>query len=504
MKRTAAWAALIALLAGGVAAASEQSELLYSRGMVEFHAARYREALALFDRAVEADASDPYARFYRGVTRGRLGDREGGIADLRAALQQRPDLDEAALELGVLLVENGDFEDALPWLAQAQRVESLDGQASLFLGLAQLRLGRENDALNSFKRAGERDPQLQVSSLYYQGVASYQLGRWSDAEEHFRAVASQDPSSQMGSEAAQFLDLLRVRRREKYELFGIVGFEYDSNVALAPSSGTLQNELAISGQADGRVTLSTGGTYVPWHRDDLLLSVGYEFYQSLHFNLTDFNLQDHRPSVQLIGRGDHFRWGLLGHYDYYRLANDNFLQEGTAAPWFTIIDGTLGRTELYYRGRRRDFLDSSYRIRDSFNHALGVREVIELGSPERWIAVGYQYDVEDPVHSDVASQAFGYGGNEANVGVGCPLPFGVSGEATYAFRREDYSGASASLNAAGVRRRDDEHMITVVFSKDIGEWWRVTAGYFGFINDSNQSVFQYDRNIGSISLELHY
>jgi Tfp pilus assembly protein PilF len=499
-----AWAVLLALLGGGMASASEQSELLYSRGMVEFHAERYREALALFDRAVEADATDPYARYYRGVTRGRLGDREGGIADLRAALKQKPDLDEAALELGVLLVENGEYEDALAWLAQAQRVESLDGQASLFLGLAQLRLRRESDALDSFRRAGERDPRLQVPSSYYQGVAAYQLGRWSDAEEHFRAVMSQSPSSQMGGEAVQFLALLRVRRHEKYELFGSVGFEYDTNVVLAPSSGALQDELAISNQADGRVTLWTGGSYVPWQREDVQLSVGYEFFQSLHFNLTDFNLQDHRPRVQLIGGGEHFRWGLLAHYDYYRLANDSFLQEGTVAPWFTIVDGTLGRTELYYRGRPRDFLDSSYRTRDSLNHALGLREVIDLGSPERWLAVGYQYEFEEPIHSDIVSRSFGYHANEANVGIGCPLPFGISGQATYAFRREDYSGASASLDPNGERRRDDEHEITVVFEKEIGEWWRITAGYFGFINDSNQSVFQYDRNIGSISVELHY
>ena len=51
----------LSLVASGAALASEQSERLYSRGLVDFHAGRYAEALKLFDQAVQADPNDPYA-----------------------------------------------------------------------------------------------------------------------------------------------------------------------------------------------------------------------------------------------------------------------------------------------------------------------------------------------------------------------------------------------------------------------------------------------------------
>src|SRR5574337_567531 len=99
--------------------ASEQSELLYSRGLVEFHAAKYTEALQLFDQAVAADADDPYARYYRGVTQGRLGNFQAAADDLRAVMRAKPDVDQGALELGAALVQIDRAREAIPWLEQA-------------------------------------------------------------------------------------------------------------------------------------------------------------------------------------------------------------------------------------------------------------------------------------------------------------------------------------------------------------------------------------------------
>src|ERR1043166_6863844 len=86
---------LVRLLAGGVAAASEQSELLSARALLEFHKGRYAVALPLFDQAVAADPKDVYALYYRGMTHGRLGNAAAAAADLRTALALKPDLDQA-------------------------------------------------------------------------------------------------------------------------------------------------------------------------------------------------------------------------------------------------------------------------------------------------------------------------------------------------------------------------------------------------------------------------
>ena len=515
MRRGARLLAAFAVLVSAVAASgSESSERLYSRGLLDFHAGRYREALSHFEGAVAADPDNALALYYRGVARSRLRDFPGAISDLKAALERRPDLSDAALELGVALIESGRHEEAIEWLERAQSSKDLDPQASLFLGVAQLRTGRNDAAEESLRRAAEGNPELQVSSNYYRGIAAYQDGDWSAAEVYFALVVEANPDSEMGREATEFLAAARARKGERYQLFGAVGLEYDSNVRLSPDNDVIkgvepQGTIPPGDNADGRLTINAGGSFVPWRNDDVLLSVGYEFFQSLHFHLGEFNLQDHRPGAQIIARAGNLRFGLAGRYDYYMLQDQNFLQEGTGLPWVTIMEERVGRLELFYRVRRRDFLNDDFRIRDGTNHAPGLRQVVELGDPDRYFAFGYRFDRDDPKHSDVDSESFGYDGHEVGAEIGWLFPADVRALATYAFRRELYN--SQSERPASVvlprlpQRQDSEHLIVVVASKQLTEHVKATCAYYGDINDSNQEVlFQYDRHIGSVGLEVAF
>ena len=91
------------------------------------------------------------------------------------------------------------------------------------------------------------------------------------------------------------------------------------------------------------------------------------------------------------------QFGLLGRYDYYILENNSFLQEATALPWLTVPEDDIGRFEFYSRIRRRDFKNAAYYVLDRFDYAVGIRQVVYLGSPDRYVSVGYQFDRNDPV-----------------------------------------------------------------------------------------------------------
>jgi tetratricopeptide (TPR) repeat protein len=505
-------ASLCSVFMAGVAMGSEQSKLLSSRGLVEFHAERMSQALELFDQAVAADPEDTYARYYRATARGRLGNLEGAMSDLRAVLVAMPYLDQAALDLGVALIQTHQYREALPLLQQAQRTPDLDGQASLFLGLGQLRLDRVRQARRNFERAAAKDPKQRLTAIYYEGVADYQESYWSSASEHFATVVKESPESAIGQEAAAFLTKMHQGEGKPYQVYGTVGLQYDSNVVLAPSNDAIKGAVGISNQSDGRTTISFGGTYVPWHADQLQLSLGYDFFQSVHFQLTGFNLQDHGPSLQLSGHTGPIQYGVVGRYDYYMLESSSFLQEGNVLPWIAILDGRVGRTEVSYRMRRRDFKLTDFSVRDSFNHAAGVREIVYLGAPDRYVSIGYQYDHEDPVVSqrlvsagfftETDAKSFAYDGNEINAGFGWMLPFAVTAEMTYAFRDELYAKESAAFT--GTIRKDEEHQFVVALHKQLTDLLDVTAAFLGDFNNSNDSRFEYDRQIVSLSLGVRY
>jgi Tfp pilus assembly protein PilF len=497
MKLGAGLFAVLSLALVGVTEASQQSELLYSKGLVLFHAQRYQEALTLFEQAVEVDPDDVYALYYRGVARGRLGDSEGAIQDLRAVAERKPDLSAASLELGVALVDDGRAAEAMPWLERAQQVPELDGQASFFLGIAQLRSGRDASAEANFERAANADPKLALAALYYRGVAAYQTARWSEAEDRFRAVTSQSPGSKLGREAADFLASIEARQARDFRLFADLSVFYDSNVTIGPDDDTVSDEIGVSGEDDGGVAVTVGGGFTPLRTQRALVNVSYDFFQSFYFDLTDFDLQDHRPSVEVVGRAGPTRFGLLGRYDYYTLNAHRFLQEATAFPWFTLYYGAASRFDLSYRMRYRDFLDSDFELRSGFNHSMGIQYVFNFGDWARFVSVGYRYDLENPDGSSDEAKAFGYDGHEASVGVGWTFPAGIWGDAGYAYHYESYDSDSGG-------RRDHDHRIFAAVGKELTDWLLVRCSYSGTINDSNQDVFQYDRNIVSLGAEVSY
>lgn len=495
MKRTLRLA-LIWLSIAAPALASEQSERLYSRGLVDFHAGRYSEALLRFEQAVQADHNDAYALYYLGVTQGRLGNFAAAVSDLRAALSHKPDLPRAPLELGAALVQSGQPAEAVAWLEQAQRSPETEAEASLFLGIAKLRLGELDPARQQFVRAAARDAKVATAARYYQGVADYREGRLPSAREHFTQVAADSPDSALGREAAAYLARLRSSEPPRFSFFGGLGFQYDSNVVLAPSDDAIKSQAGISNQSDGAALFQLGGRYVPWRNDTTTFTVGYDFFQSLYFDLDEFDLQDHGVSAQIDTKAGPVQLGMLGRYDYDFLQADSFLQEATVLPWVAIPESELGRTEIFYRMRRNDFFKRPYSpVNDSFNHAAGFRQYGYLGDAGRFVFLGYRFDRQDPINA-VGNQ-FGYDGNEVSVGSGWDFAGGTAAEAAYAYRHESYDDASLG-------RRDNQHDITVAIHHDLMSHVRVTGAYFGTINNSNQAAFEYDRNIGSIAVELSF
>jgi tetratricopeptide (TPR) repeat protein len=499
----------VCVLSGGVHA-SEESERLYSRGLVEFHAKRYTEALTLFDRAVAADPNDALALFYRATTHARLKNYSLAIPDLELALRLRPDFDQAALELGIARIETEDYSNAIVALQRARRSPSLDAKASLFLGLAQLRTRQLDAAQQSFAHVATLDPSLNLQAQYYLGVVAYLMERWDDARRHFEAVVATGPRTNMGREAAGFLQRLGGGdgKERPYTVYGAVGTQYDSNVALVG-----EESLGVSNKADGLVVLTAGGVYRPLQTDSVEVLLGYELFQSLHFDLHRFDLQDHRPEVHFVGKHGPLRYGLLARYEFMLRDTHSFLNQVTGLPWLLLAENDFGRTEVFYRVRFRSFEEDAFNNRDAVNHAPGIRQFIYLGAPERFLSAGYQFDREDPTRTNNDAERFAYDGQEFNASLGWLFPADVAAQLTYAYRQETYPANSLSENsfqagsgqlATTEGRLDKIHEVAAVVQWPFLKYYELLAGYYGTFNGSNDPIFDYDRHIVSLTLQASF
>jgi len=476
-------------------AASEQSEILSARGSRAFDIGEYGEALELFEQAVQADPDDVDALFRRGLARAHREDYDGAVDDFRNVLRRRPSLSRANLELGIALFDSGREGDAIPWLEKASRNPAMRADASFFLGLCHLRLGDSRLARAHFQVA-RADPQRRTAATYYTGLIDFRAGDTASAKRSFEAVAKSSPGTEIAAQAEQFLAAIAGRRVPSYLLYGGAAIEYDSNVVLAPDSRELKDQLAFGDQADGRVSLAAGGLYSPYQDEIVQVLLGYEFQQTLYFDLHQYNLQTHQPSALVrLDLGD-FELGAAGRYNYYLLETDSFLQSGEGRPWITFKGGENTATTVYYRFQREDYLLSSFRRLDANNQAVGVQQTFFLGNKTNYFRVGYQYDDEDKLHSD--GNEFAYHGHQVEVRWTFRFdPWALRPEIAYRYRHETYDERVPT-------RRDDEHAVDLILRRDINEYLTLRVAYFGTFNNSNDPIFEYERNVGSIGVEVKF
>lgn len=495
-------AAVALLLAAGPAVASEQSKILYSRGLVEIAAERDHEALALFDAAVAADSTDAMALYYRGVTRGRLGDDEGAVADLGAALEERPDFDRAAFELGLALLRLGRAAEAKEPLLAARDDREVGSRATLYAGIALLRLGEldESDAL--LQEAGAFEDQQQAA-MYYRGVVAYQQGRRYGARSLLQEVVAADPDAAMATEARAILEEIGTESRP-YQLSAFTGFQYDSNVLLAPTGNAVQNDLRISEESDVRSVFGAAARWTPLRGDFGRMQVGYDFHQSLHFDLREFDVQSHGVGGDISGNRGPWDWGTYAWYDFHLLDGSRFLSRLAFLPWVGWRADEHWRTEVSLRLRHDDFYGDEFGVRDASHLLAGLRQFGYL-TDERFGWIGYRHEVVDPSSDEVSSRRFGLDAHEFEFGGTWAVGSRVSFEADYAFRAESYSRASMVRFDGGsglqARRRDDVHRGQAAVRVTLTDHFAFVGGIGVTDSRSTQAAFRYDRWLTSLSIE---
>lgn len=158
---------------------------------------RYDEASMAYDRAI-ALYGDPLppqwiAYFARGISHERSGRWEEAEADLRQALELRPNQPQVLNYLGYSLVEKGvKLEEALELIENAVAEEPDSGHIVDSLGWALYRMGDYVGAVQHLERAAEllsRDPVIND----HLGDAYWAVGRKIEAEFQWRRALSLDP-----------------------------------------------------------------------------------------------------------------------------------------------------------------------------------------------------------------------------------------------------------------------------------------------------------------------
>lgn len=538
-RRRAIGAALLLLATASDAFANTRSQQLYAKALIPFHAQHWEEARQLLNEAVAADPNDAVAAYYRGLTNARLGFPDKAIKDIEHALSVRPDLQPAVLDLGILYFETGQYPQAQEWLQRAYTQPANRFSAAFFLGLTTLRLGDATGAQALFAEAA-KDPALRQSAQYYQAVAALRAGDTSGGRALLEQVRAGPADTETAQIAKQYLaappPVAVAAEAAPWSVYADGGFGYDSNVTLTPDNVTIRGQnpgenlvncytlvngkcqrLDTKGEQDGFFAVALGGRYRLFAIDMGQGSIGYDFYQSVHFQTPSFDVQNHEIHLDLSSK--HYgmlQFGVSGFYDFYLLDYASFYQQGRGVPWLTVFEGQVAATQVYYQIIGQDFLGSinsppsnpGYSVRnpfnpfrDAINNAVGLRQFFLLGAPDRFMSIGYQWDYNDPLSRDGTD--FAYYDNIFDMRFDFGLFGWARGTVGYALDLQDYKYRNSRTNFSK-RRHDVDNQVVVRFVRDITPFLSADLAYFGVFNPSNIPDFQYDRNIVEVGLRLHF
>jgi tetratricopeptide (TPR) repeat protein len=490
--------------------AANDAELAYAKGILAYGQQDYQEALAQFQRAVALEPANPDAQFYLGLSHSRLGDYAEAIPALERALQLAPAKQYIHYHLGLAYVNTGQYVKAIAQLEQAARFDPDKAATPFYLGYAHYQRKQYRQALPFLERARELDASLAPSVQFYRGAALYAMERDAQAQEAFEATIAAEPTSTLARNAQRYLQAIdaRARDRQLVQLEGTVKLEYDDNV-------TIGDDDIISREDDGRTVLTFSGRLIPIRTWPWRLGVEYTFYQSLHFELDEFNLQQHTGRLFAELKLGRVTLGAAADYTYTLLDNERYFEAVTAGPSATIrqtedlfaVVSVRYRTSNYFN----QFIPSgqeAVRDHDGWSVQAGFDQYLAFNKRRSLVRLSYYFEASRNDGSD-----WEYDSHRIGLGLHTPLWWGIMLHLDGAYTRRDYrhvnsfdAGAPGFLEP-GVDRRerlDDRLTAAVTLSRAFGRHLLLSVGYTHTTNLSNIDFFEYHRNIVSLAVTGRY
>jgi tetratricopeptide (TPR) repeat protein len=526
---TIAWLLLAALLsplvAAPVHAQTTEADVYVAQAIIDFDDKRYDEALKNLQEALKREPDHVEALYYTGVVYMALRRPADAVPYLRRALQKSPNDPSISFQLGLAYFAQQQYDEAEPLLERTFKTDPTIDGLGYYVGFMRYRKKDYRGALSVFRAGRTSDPQLQQLTRFYTGLALAQLGLPAQASAEVEQALRLAPGSALTGPAERLRDTIRAAAEQGRRLSAEVrlGFLYDDNVIVRPDRNG--REPLVPVLRDQRFDsfgelFGAQLNYIWWQTETWESSVGYSFFGTYNNELTSFNITDHLANAALTYKtsladmaaqvGVQYAWDLL------YLDDAEFLRRNTATVTALLVESDRHLTQTFFRFQNKEFFESDPKpIRDEFrdanNYMGGILHLLRFAQDRHLIKGGYQFDVED-----AQGRNYSYHGHRFLAGVQYTLPwYGIRLFYDFDVHLRDYQNRNTVLPtyAPGTKNRVDEEYNNTVRA-DLpfagpslwGNATRMTlsASYQNTLANSNIELFEYTRNVYSLSLSWAY
>lgn len=404
---------------------------------------------------------------------------------------------EQHIAKGIAGIEAANYADAIHELKAALKNKPNDQTATLYLGIAYSRSG-DREAETTLKKALSMNPEDPRANLEL-GILYFSRSSFDEAKDYFENAVRLAPKTDISAKANEYL--VQSRRggtAKRWALNVSVGGQYDSNVIVNSDSNPLPQ--GISDEADWRAILYLKGRYDLLKSASFESSAGYSFYQSVHADLSDYNVAQHlielraayvmSPALSLKG---------IYTFEYIYMGGEDYLYAHFLSPSLVISEGKGFSTIIEYRYKDSHFKNSDLFTTNSertgTNNLIGITQNIPVTASVT-ARIGYAHDEES-----AEAEYWGYSGDKGLIGMRFNLPHRIFADLSWEYNKRDYDGINP---ASGSERKDHINTYSGTITKALSDRYSITIGESYTRNKSNIPLYDYKRALTSIFLNARF
>lgn len=462
------------------------------QGLEAVDSGQWDRAMEIFQALSDSQPDRPEATYFLGIAAAHGGNDVVAVDAFSRVAAIDPSYRWVQANLGLTLFRLGEMTRAEDHLLEALLQGPDDADVLLHLGMIDEQRGEYDRALRLFHESANEDPQVAGLAMLQAAHLELNLGNLPNALDFLeRARMSAGPASAQEAADKMLAALARGSATpSRFSLNGGVGFELDDNVTLS------EQDLA-TGLSDEALVLNAGVDIYMLRDENLWVSFGYDFYQSLYRTLTDFDAQIQEPGVSIGGRIGRvyptfsyaYRHEMLGSEDYLSAQQIDFdLEIALAGSWSALLG---------VENEWRDFEPTPARSGSVTTLIVGqtIRFFDGLVSAALFWEPSWQRTDGTP---------FNYDGQAINAQVGFFIPRGrgIDLSLSYEYADRDYTDLTSGFGSGF--RHDHYHIVWSRLSMPLARFAEVSVDYLFVDSNSTLVGLNYSQNILTFRLGFWY
>jgi len=469
------------------------------KGIGQYKHENYDEAVVTLKKAREENPTSTLGAYYLGLAYKQIQDYRQAVPSLRDAVTYSPKIKGALIELIDCLYQLDQLEEAMHWINEAEKEGIRPAQVAFLKGLVLMKQDDKALAVSAFEDAKALDSSMTQACNYQIGICRLKEGKFSDASKAFQQVVIVDPTSNMANFANEYMQAIERKKEVDRPLrlsFG-TAWQYDDNVILKPTDDTLVGEIAD--KADSREVYTATAEYNHRVNDKFSLKTQYLFYYAKQNNLGFYDMVSNTFAVQpALNIGN----GLLSFPLTYNhtLVNDKaYLSSPGATSVYNVMIGTSMMVQAHLKYIYKDYLWEPTSVdEDRTGNEIGggIGWYLFYAKNKGFLNLRYALNRE---WTD--GMNWRYIGNRASATLLMPLleklNLTVSGDMFF----QNFTNSHSVFN---VYRKDNVYTLSSLLAYKIYKDSEIQLQYTFVKDDSNVSVYRYNRNVYSAGVDIKF